>query len=271
MTAALRPPTRWPPTRPCTRSYEDRPGAPDRVFAALDDAATSTRSTPGRASWPSRRRRARRPAPPPPHPDQRGGRAGRAARAGRRPPARHGAADARGGRRPLAAPRGLGERMRRWAARCERLIVLSRPHVAAPAACSASTRGAAWSSPTASTPRSSTPPRRPPRLLAPAPRREAAGWAPGEARAPSATPRTTCAASPADGPVLLYVGRFTAVKRLPLLIEAYAPPGRASPAPRRWSSSAASPASGRASTRSRRSAARAREDVFLPAGTRTAS
>ena len=35
-----------PPLHP---SYEDRPGAPDRVFASLDDDAPSTRSRPGRA------------------------------------------------------------------------------------------------------------------------------------------------------------------------------------------------------------------------------
>ena len=64
--------------------------------------------------------------------------------------------------------------------------------------------------------------------------------------------------------MLLYVGRFTEVKRLPLLIEAYAqrPPGLRRAA-RRSCSSAASRASGRASTRSTRSAASARADVFL--------
>ena len=66
-----------PPMHP---SYEDRPGAPDRVFASLDDdAATSARSTPGprRCSRAGAARR-RRPAPAPPDADPRGGRAGRA-------------------------------------------------------------------------------------------------------------------------------------------------------------------------------------------------
>ena len=63
--------------------------------------------------------------------------------------------------------------------------------------------------------------------------------------------------------MLLYVGRYTEVKRIPLLIEAYE---RARPGfnrRRRWCSSAASPASGRASTRSRRSRRVGAQDVFL--------
>jgi glycosyltransferase involved in cell wall biosynthesis len=47
------------------------------------------------------------------------------------------------------------------------------------------------------------------------------GWAPGEA--PGAVAYTTGDLEPfaGGGPVLIYVGRFTAVKRVPLLIEAY--------------------------------------------------
>ena len=66
---------------PLHPSYEDRPGAPDRVFAALDDevfehhAARVGARARGRGS-----RRRRRPAPAPPHADQRRGGAGGARR-----------------------------------------------------------------------------------------------------------------------------------------------------------------------------------------------
>ena len=67
-----------------------------------------------------------------------------------------------------------------------------------------------------------------------------------------------------DAPVLLYVGRFTEVKRVPLLIEAYerARAGLHRRA-RRSCSSAASPASGRASTRYDAIARIGAHDVFL--------
>ena len=55
---------------------------------------------------------------------------------------------------------------------------------------------------------------------------------------------TECARRP-DGPVIVYVGRFTEVKRIPLLLEAFARrPPRLQHARARWCSSAASPASG---------------------------
>jgi glycosyltransferase involved in cell wall biosynthesis len=48
------------------------------------------------------------------------------------------------------------------------------------------------------------------------------GWAPGAEAGSVAYTEDALAPFAGDGPVLLYVGRFTAVKRLPLLIEAYA-------------------------------------------------
>ena len=59
------------------------------------------------------------------------------------------------------------------------------------------------------------------------------GWRPGEGPAPSRYAEEDLRGFASDGAVLLYVGRFTAVKRLPLLIEAYAAarPRLARPAP----------------------------------------
>jgi glycosyltransferase involved in cell wall biosynthesis len=115
------------------------------------------------------------------------------------------------------------ERMRRWAQRCDRLILLSRTHVD-----------------------------RAERLLGIDPRRcvivsngfdpeifqtrhvdrlefwhqhlvrEPHGWAPGEPPGSVRYADEDLRGFAADGPVVLYVGRFTAVKRLPLLIEAHA-------------------------------------------------
>jgi glycosyltransferase involved in cell wall biosynthesis len=48
------------------------------------------------------------------------------------------------------------------------------------------------------------------------------GWRPGEGIGSMAYAPADLAAFAGDAPVLLYVGRFTAVKRVPLLVEAYA-------------------------------------------------
>ena len=65
-----------PPFHP---SYEDREGAPDAVFARLDEAAYEHQVAAwARALAAAGARGRRRPAPPPPHAAQRGGGAGRA-------------------------------------------------------------------------------------------------------------------------------------------------------------------------------------------------
>src|SRR3954451_17808060 len=133
----------------------------------------------------------------------------------------------------LHAPRWV-ERLREWAARCERLIVLSESQVAraehlldvAPERCVQVSNGFD----------PATFARRPVqrlelwrRHLVEAPQ----GWAPGAEAGSVRYTDADLAPFAGDGPVLLYVGRFTAVKRLPLLIEAYAHarPGFARPAP----------------------------------------
>ena len=75
----------------------------------------------------------------------------------------------------------------------------------------------------------------------------------------------------ASEPVFLYLGRFTAVKRLPLLIRAHARAQAAPSGPARSSSSAATPANGKASIRSRRSDRSASRTSSSPAGVRTSS
>ena len=102
---------RWPATRrmrfagppgsaPMHPSFEDRPGAPDRVFATLDDAEYERQVAAWSRELDARRSaRGRRAAPAPSHPAQRGRRPRRSARPGRRPAARHRAADARADRR----------------------------------------------------------------------------------------------------------------------------------------------------------------------------
>ena len=118
------------------------------------------------------------------------------------------------------------ERMRGWAARCERLIVLSDSQVARaeqllgiePARC---VRVANGFDPDTFRPRHVDHRAHWRRALVAEPR----GWAPGEE---AGTVRYDEADLEAFGddrgetPVLLYVGRYTEVKRLSLLIEAYA-------------------------------------------------
>jgi glycosyltransferase involved in cell wall biosynthesis len=115
------------------------------------------------------------------------------------------------------------ERMQGWARRCERLIVLSRSHVDRaervlgidPRRCVVVPNGF---DPEIFSPRHVD------RLefwnehLV----REPRGWAPGERPGSVRYGHDDLRAFAADGPVILYVGRFTAVKRLPVLIEAHA-------------------------------------------------
>ena len=126
------------------------------------------------------------------------------------------------------------ERMRDWAARCERLIVLSESQVpraehlldVAPERCVEISNGF---DPLIFTRRDIPRLQHWRRHLVDEPQ----GWAPGGE--PGSVRYTDADLAPfaGDGPVLLYVGRYTAVKRLPLLIEAYARarPGFVRPAP----------------------------------------
>jgi glycosyltransferase involved in cell wall biosynthesis len=122
------------------------------------------------------------------------------------------------------------ERMRAWAARCERLIVLSDSQVARAerllgidgARC---VRVANGFDPETFTPRHVDHRAHWRRALVDEPR----GWAPGEEAGSVRYAEADLAAFGDDRgetPVLLYVGRYTDVKRLPLLIEAYAEAAR---------------------------------------------
>jgi glycosyltransferase involved in cell wall biosynthesis len=114
------------------------------------------------------------------------------------------------------------ERMRRWAARCKRLIVLSDTQVhraegllgVDPARCVQVSNGF---DPAVFYPRPVDKTAHWRRHLVDEPQ----GWRPGE-EAGSLGYAAGDLAGFEEGPVLLYVGRFTAVKRVGLLIEAYA-------------------------------------------------
>ena len=95
------------------------------------------------------------------------------------------------------------------------------------------------------------------------------GWRAGEQ--PGSVAYDNSDLEPLRGTTLLYSGRFTEVKRLTLLIEAYAEARDSFDEPRRWSCSAAFPASGRGSTRRRRSPGSASMTSSSPAGTSSAS
>jgi glycosyltransferase involved in cell wall biosynthesis len=216
-----------PPMHP---SYEDRPGAPDRVFAALDDELFERQVT----AW----CRAL----------QSVGAAGTdvlhlhhltplheaAARVAPGVPVvshLHGtellmleAIEADPGRWPHGA--AWAARMRAWAAASERLIVISDTQVARaeqllgidPRRCVLVPNGF---DPSVFAPRHVDHRAHWRRHLVDEPRGWAPGAGPGSVRYADADLE---AFADADGetPVLLYVGRFTEVKRVPLLIEAYA-------------------------------------------------
>ncbi len=109
------------------------------------------------------------------------------------------------------------ERLREWAAAAERLIVLSDTQIARaekllgtdPDKC---VRVANGFDPETFTPREVDRAAVWRRVLVDEPR----GWAPGEEAGSVRYDHVP------EGPVLLYVGRYTEVKRLPLLIEAFA-------------------------------------------------
>jgi glycosyltransferase involved in cell wall biosynthesis len=216
--------------RPMHPSYEDRPDAADRVMAALDDAQAEHQT----AAWADAlaaagaaeadvlhlhhltpiNEAARRVAPEVPVVGH-----------------LHGtellmldAIEADPDRWPHA--RAWAERLRGWAAACERLIVLSDSQVERaerllgidPARC---TRVANGFDPETFRPRHVDHRAHWREHLVEAPQ----GWAPGEEAGSIRYAEADLAAFGDDRgetPVLLYVGRYTEVKRLGLLIEAYA-------------------------------------------------
>ena len=186
-------------------------------------------------------------------------------------------ASPRARRDAVAHARGWAAHARAGRRRCERLIVLSETAGRARgAAARGSTRRAACV----------LAQRLRPRPLPPRPvvdraahwRRhlvdEPRGWRPGRRGRLGALRAEEVEAAFAPGdPVLLYVGRFTAVKRVGAARRGLrSAPARAPRAARRARDrSAATPASGRASTRPRRSSASARATSSSPAGTPTTS
>jgi glycosyltransferase involved in cell wall biosynthesis len=241
MTAALAaadPMRADPPMHP---SYEDRPGAPDRIFAALDDEAYERQVT----AWCRALQSVGAARADVLHLHHLTPIHEAAARVAPGVPIvghLHGtellmleAIEADPGRWPHAAV--WADRMSAWASACARVVVLSETQVARAGdllgldaeRCVLVPNGF---DPAAFHPRHVDHRAHWRRHLVDAPR----GWAPG---APAGSVRygeaDLAAFEDAEGetPVLLYVGRFTEVKRLPLLIEAYAraQPGFARRAP----------------------------------------
>jgi glycosyltransferase involved in cell wall biosynthesis len=214
-----------PPMHP---SYEDRPGAPDRVFASLDDAEYERQvvawcralQSVGAANadvlhlhhLTPIHEAAARVAPGVPVVGHLHGTELLMLEAIATAPDRW----------PHAA--AWVERLRAWAAGCERVIVLSETQVARAEAllgldgdrCVLVPNGY---DPVAFAPRHLDHAAHWRRHLVDEPR----GWGPGDERVAYAEADLAAFADD-DGetPVLLYVGRFTEVKRLPVLIEAYA-------------------------------------------------
>jgi glycosyltransferase involved in cell wall biosynthesis len=230
MTRALEAPDPMRADPPMHPSYEDRPGAPDRVFASLDDDeyerqvvawARALQSVDAASAdvlhlhhLTPIHEAAERAAPGVPIVGHLHGTELLMLEAIEADPSRwaHGAAWA--------------ERMRGWASACERVIVLTETQVSRaeallgidPERCALVPNGF---DPKAFQPRRIDHVAHWRRHLVAEPR----GWAPGEIAGSVAYDEADLGAF-ADGegatPVLLYVGRFTEVKRLPLLIEAYA-------------------------------------------------
>jgi glycosyltransferase involved in cell wall biosynthesis len=218
-----------PPFQP---SYEDRPDAPDRVFAAVDDE-TYERLV---STW-----------------ERELGKAGAgdadvlhlshltplneaAARSFPGVPVighLHGTellmldAIERGSPEGWTHAAAWAERMRGWAQRCERLLVLSVDAVKrVPELLDVDPERVVWA-PNGFEPEGfDRRPRRGADRLALWRRwlvEEPRGWRPGEdAGSVAYTDEDLAPVADGEAPVLLYVGRFTAVKRLPLLVRAYA-------------------------------------------------
>jgi len=241
MTGALEAPDPMRADPPMHPSYEDRPGAPDRVFAELDDEACERQVV----AWCGALQSVGAARADILHLHHLTPIHEAAARVAPGVPVvghLHGtellmleAISAAPGRWAHAA--AWAERMRGWAAGCERVIVLSETQIARaetllgldPDRCVLVPNGY---DPVAFRPRHLDHGAHWRRHLVDEPR----GWAPGAAAGSVRYTEADLAAF-ADGdgetPVLLYVGRFTEVKRLPLLIEAYAraTPGFARRAP----------------------------------------
>jgi len=221
MTAALASPDPMLAEWPMHPSYEDRPGAPDRVFASLDDATFDHHTR----AWARALAAAGAADADVLHLHHLTPINAAAALVATGTPVvghLHGtellmleAIEADPGR--WAHGPAWAGRLREWAAACARLIVLSGTQVARavrllgadPAKC---VRVANGFDPATFTPREVDRAAVWRRVLVEEPR----GWAPGQEAG------SVRYESVPDGPVLLYVGRYTEVKRLPLLIEAYA-------------------------------------------------
>ena len=213
-------------TAPMHGSYEDRPGAEDPVLASLDDEAYELQVE----AWARElrlagRRRRRPPLPAPPDPAQRGGGARVPGDPGARPRPRHRAADAGADRRrrpgELDARRALGRADLRLGGRL-RADGRQRPRGRRRAAAVLDLDPDRF----VCAPNGFDPGFAPARGRPPL-RTGAATWSsvrraggPGRRRAASPTRRPT--SSRWTGRCCSTSGRFTEVKRLPLLIEAYA-------------------------------------------------
>jgi glycosyltransferase involved in cell wall biosynthesis len=212
-----------PPFQP---SYEDRPGAPDRVFAAVDDDAYERLV----ATWERELREAGAAEADVLHLHHLTPVHEAAARSFPGVPVvghLHGTellmlhAIDRGAPESWTHAEAWAERMRGWARRCERLLVLSQDAVGrVPELLGVEPGRVVWA-PNGFDPEAFD--RRPVdrralwrRWLVEEPR----GW--DEGGEPGSVSYSEDQLGPLEGTVLLYVGRFTEVKRIPLLIRAWA-------------------------------------------------
>ncbi len=241
MTRALDAPDPMRADPPMHPSYEDRPDAPDRVYASLDDDEYERQVV----AWARALQSVDAASADVLHLHHLTPIHEAAARAAPGVPIvghLHGtellmleAIEADPGRWPHAA--AWAERMRAWARACERVIVLTETQVARAEALLGLDGDRCVLVPNGFDPEAFRPGRTDHvahwrRHLVDEPQ----GWAPGEdAGSVAYSTRDLEAFADDEGatPVLLYVGRFTEVKRLPLLIEAYAraEPGFARRAP----------------------------------------
>ncbi len=213
--------------RPLHPSYEDRPGAPDRVMASLPDAVFEHHA----AAWSGALRDAGAERAAVLHLHHLTPLNEAAARVAPRVPVvahLHGTELLmleRLAEDPGAWPHGGAwvARMRAWARRAQRVIVLTATQVARverllgvdPARCVRVPNGF---DPAAFAPRAVDRVAHWRRHLVAAPQ----GWAPGGEAGSVAYAQADLEAFAGGAPVLLYVGRFTEVKRLGVLLEAYA-------------------------------------------------